>query len=71
MMQYSLTKPSAENYTPAGLLLEIARAGRLPYLSTWRGYGIQIAGRLYYYDHWNIRSNGDGTETVTVFFEED
>ena len=71
MMQFTLITPAGANYTPAGLMHEYAKAGRMPFLHTWHGTGVIVNGRMYLYDHWNVKQNNDGTETVTVFLEED
>lgn len=71
MLSFNLRKPRAANYTPASLMHEYAKAGRVPYVHDWTGTGVIINGRVYYYDHWSIEDNNDGTETVTVYMEED
>lgn len=71
MYSFTLTKPRTANYTPAGLIHEYARAALIPFLSTWQGSGLIINGRFWFYDHWSIINNRDGTETVTVYLEED
>ena len=63
-----LTKPIGSNYTPAGLIIEWAKANkRRTSNSPYGGIRLHLGGIAFRYDHWSIADNGDGTETVTVF----
>lgn len=72
MITFSLKKPSASNYTPRGLILEIAKAGRLRLvdLDKYGTVGLILNGRAYGYDHWDIAPDGNGKEIVTVYMTE-
>jgi hypothetical protein len=69
MITFSLKKPSASNYTPRGLIFEIAKAGRLHIvdLDKYGTVGLILNGRAYGYDHWEIAPDGNGQEIVTVY----
>jgi hypothetical protein len=69
MITFSIQKPSASNYTPRGLILEIAKAGRLRLvdLDKYGTVGLLLNGHSYGYDHWEIAPDENGEDLVTVY----
>ena len=70
MFIFTITKPTAANYTPASLVIEWAKQHSIAYHRNKYGELIILLDTPYIYDHWNIADNGDGTESVTIFLIE-
>lgn len=70
--EFTIIVPQSWLYSPADLIKKYAKenAGvRFFYDLAWRAILI-INGTMYKYEHWKIKKNNDGTETVTVYLVE-
>lgn len=70
MLEYSLTKPSEANFTPASLMNEIAKAGHCEcFNGFWGGCVMMVNSVAYTFDHWHIepRTDRPGWDSVTVY----
>lgn len=70
MLEYTLTKPSTANFTPASLMNEIAKAGRCEcFNGFWGGCVMMVNDTAYTFDHWHIepRTDRPGWDSITVY----
>lgn len=65
--EFTLTVPQSWNYCPADLMKKYAKENaNVSYFHDWRAI-LVINGTKYKYNGWKIKTNNDGTETVTVY----
>ena len=66
--KFTIIVPQSWNYCPADLMKQYVKANaRASYCRYDGRVFLGINGIEYKYEHWEIKENGDGTETVTVY----
>ncbi len=73
-MQFTITLPKKSNFTPLDLMLRYSKSNNR-FICTYDSFMKvclydQQTEKIYYYDHWKIKSNSDDTESVTVYLIE-
>lgn len=68
MISFKFTEDERANFTPSTKIIQYAKKNGLTcYRSMFGTLFLEVDGRSYNYHHYQITSNGDGTETVEIF----
>ena len=66
--EFVITVPVSWNWCPSDLMYQYAKTNAEIYFERDRFFNstLVIEGIRFYFDHYTIKDNGDGTESVTV-----
>lgn len=68
MISFKFIQAENKNFTPANKIIEYAKKNGLNWSRAALGtLFLEVSGNDYTYNHYEIHSNGDGTETVEIF----